>query len=75
MSQLHRRTAIAGAAAVVVGAGLLPLTTAQADNQDRQVEQTRASHVLLISVDGLHQSDLTAYLGAHPNGALAGGRR
>jgi Type I phosphodiesterase / nucleotide pyrophosphatase len=72
MSQLHRRTAIAGAAAaVVVGTGLLPLTTAQAHSQV-QVEKAKASHVLLISVDGLHQSDLASYVGTHPASALAG---
>jgi hypothetical protein len=71
MSQLHRRTAIAGAAAaVVVGTGLLPLTTAQARSQV-QVEKAKASHVLLLSVDGLHQSDLASYVHAHPTSALA----
>jgi len=29
-------------------------------------------HVLLISVDGLHQADLTAYAARHPRSALAG---
>lgn len=29
-------------------------------------------HVLLISVDGMHQSDLTTYVGQHPDSALAG---
>jgi hypothetical protein len=72
MSQLHRRTAIAGAAAaVVVGTGLLPLTAAQAHSQV-QVEKAKASHVLLLSVDGLHQSDLASYVRAHPASALAG---
>jgi hypothetical protein len=31
-----------------------------------------ARHVLLISVDGLHQSDLTAFIRDHPTSALAG---
>ena len=30
-----------------------------------------ADHVLLLSVDGLHQSDLTWYIGQHPGSALA----
>jgi Type I phosphodiesterase / nucleotide pyrophosphatase len=30
-----------------------------------------ARHVLLLSVDGLHQSDLTWYVGLHPSSALA----
>lgn len=29
-------------------------------------------HVLLVSVDGLHQADLTAYAARHPRSALAG---
>jgi predicted AlkP superfamily pyrophosphatase or phosphodiesterase len=71
MSHLHRRTAIAGACAVVAAAGLLPLTTAQAHSQDRRAEKATASHVLLLSVDGLHQSDLASYVHAHPTSALA----
>ncbi|MFF1725580.1 alkaline phosphatase family protein [Streptomyces sviceus] len=33
--------------------------------------QAHAKHVLLISVDGLHQSDLAWYVAQHPNSALA----
>src|SRR6516165_8411492 len=29
------------------------------------------NHVLLVSVDGLHQSDLTWYVSVHPSSALA----
>jgi Type I phosphodiesterase / nucleotide pyrophosphatase len=71
MLHLHRRTAIAGACTVFVTAGLLPLTTAQAHSQGRRVEKAKASHVLLLSVDGLHQSDLASYVHAHPTSALA----
>lgn len=72
MSHLHPRTAVAGAcAAVVVGTGLLPLATAQAQSQSRQVEKAKAVHVLLLSVDGLHQSDLASYVSTHPTSALA----
>nr|WP_205447224.1 alkaline phosphatase family protein [Candidatus Frankia alpina] len=37
-------------------------------------EHTRspARHVLLLSVDGLHQADLSAYVRTHPGSALAG---
>lgn len=34
-------------------------------------EATRARHVLLISVDGLHHQDLAAWVAAHPGSALA----
>lgn len=30
-----------------------------------------AQHVLLLSIDGMHQSDLASYVQAHPNSALA----
>ena len=33
--------------------------------------QTTAQHVLLLSVDGMHQSDLDFYVTAHPSSALA----
>jgi hypothetical protein len=33
MSHLHRRTALTGASAVVLATGLLPLATAQAQDQ------------------------------------------
>ncbi|CAN5373068.1 alkaline phosphatase family protein [soil metagenome] len=32
---------------------------------------TSDKHVILISVDGMHQSDLTGYVAAHPDSALA----
>ena len=34
-------------------------------------DQTAARHVLLISVDGLHQTDLAWYVSHHPGSALA----
>ena len=33
--------------------------------------ESNAEHVLLLSVDGLHQSDLQWYVGKHPHSALA----
>ena len=33
--------------------------------------ESKAEHVLLLSVDGLHQSDLQWYVGKHPHSALA----
>ena len=72
MSNLHRRNAVAGACAVVVATGLLPLATAHAQDQGQRVEKPKAGHVLLISVDGLHQADLASYVRTHPKSALAG---
>jgi hypothetical protein len=71
MSHPHRRTALAGACAAVLATGLLPLATAQAQERHPRVEKPNARHVLLISVDGLHQRDLASYVSTHPNSALA----
>jgi hypothetical protein len=55
------------AAAAVVGLVLVAAAPASADHgRSRPVD-----HVLLISVDGLHQSDLTWWVGHHPDSALA----
>ena len=71
MSHRQRRNAIAGACAAAVATGLIPLATAQAQGQDRPVGNAEAGHVLLISVDGLHQSDLASYVSTHRQSALA----
>ncbi len=34
-------------------------------------DRARTQHVLLLSVDGLHQSDLAWYIRTHPSSALA----
>jgi hypothetical protein len=50
-------------------------TTVKADQtggqQDGGDEPIRVHHVLLISVDGLHQSDLAWYVQTHPQSAMA----
>jgi hypothetical protein len=57
---------VQGVAALAVGASLaLSATGAVADRQDR------IEHVVLISVDGLHQSDLEWYVAHHPSSELA----
>jgi hypothetical protein len=52
----------AAVAAVAATAGW----TATKDERD----QSPAQHVLLLSVDGLHQSDLAWYVSRHPSSAL-----
>ncbi|GAB3982881.1 alkaline phosphatase family protein [Actinoallomurus acanthiterrae] len=59
-----RKRLIAGTAAGLAAAALAAPTTAQAG--------PTARHVLLLSVDGLHESDLVRYAAAHPTSALAG---
>jgi hypothetical protein len=50
----------------------LASTTAFAGEQDTQGEDNgRIKHVLLISVDGLHQSDLDWFVSANPSSTLA----
>jgi hypothetical protein len=45
--------------------------SAPADAKKETVAAAPAKHVLLLSVDGLHQSDLTWWIHDHPNGNLA----
>jgi len=59
------RSLLGGAAAAVLAGGFT--APALAYGHDR----TPVRHVLLLSVDGLHQSDLEWYARTHPNSALA----
>jgi len=52
----------------VVGVGGTAGLTA---NGHVRAEQQVADHVLLLSVDGLHNSDLVWYVAQHPSSALA----
>ena len=54
---------------VVAGSVLAALAPAAAHVDHRS--GAAADHVLLLSVDGLHQSDLTWYASTHPSSALA----
>jgi Type I phosphodiesterase / nucleotide pyrophosphatase len=60
------RTIVAGAAA----AGLIAAITVPASADDRS-RGRNGRHVLLISVDGMHQSDLSWYVANHPDSTLA----
>ena len=66
-----RATAIAGAFATA-GALVFALpSSAQSASGFKMHEHAASKHVLLISVDGLHQSDLAWYIAQHPTSALA----
>lgn len=68
MSLTPRRRALAvGAAGLLTGALALPATAAAAPAGASKTGR----HVLLLSVDGLHQSDLAWYVRTHPHSALA----
>lgn len=59
-------------AAVLVATGVLAgVTAAQPSAFAASPHRAAARHVLLVSVDGLHQSDLAWYVARHPKSALA----
>ncbi len=63
---VRAKVASAAIAAVAIGAGVaLSVPTASAQGHDQ------IKHVLLISVDGMHQSDLDWYIAHHPTSELA----
>ncbi|MFE2066708.1 alkaline phosphatase family protein [Streptomyces sp. NPDC059467] len=61
------RPVAAAAAALAAVGGLTAATTGPASAS----AASRSRHVLLLSVDGLHQSDLAWYVARHPRSALA----
>jgi hypothetical protein len=69
-----RVVAVAASAAAVLGASGLTWANGASASASTQAEGHHAGikHVLLISVDGLHQQDLAWYVKSYPNSALAG---
>lgn len=69
MLQRHRAGLIAGTAAAATAGCLLAAApfAAASDN----THNAAAKHVLLLSIDGLHQSDLASYVAMHPGSSLA----
>ncbi len=57
--------------AVVCATTVLSLAAAAAPAAALASARPPARHVLVLSVDGMHQSDLAAYVAAHPQSALA----
>src|SRR5882757_3592300 len=60
-----RTATVACAALLIVVAGC------SGDKPAQTAGPGDAQHVLLLSIDGMHQSDLTGYVQADPNTALA----
>jgi hypothetical protein len=54
-----------------LAAGILLALPAIAGNDNINTNITKVAHVLLISVDGMHQSDLAWYAQTHPKSTLA----
>jgi hypothetical protein len=61
-----------GAAGLAAGAVLAPASAAVGRPAGQVSRHGPISHVLLISVDGLHQQDLAWYVKAYPQSVLAG---
>jgi hypothetical protein len=72
-SSLTRPRALLGAGATLCAALALALPTASAHDGKggRDKHGAGVQHVLLLSVDGMHQSDLDWYVAHHPGSALA----
>jgi Type I phosphodiesterase / nucleotide pyrophosphatase len=68
-----RRVTRLGATAAVIAAGAIAGSAAvgSADPSGDHHHHNRIQHVLLISVDGMHQSDLDWYIANHPYSELA----
>src|SRR5689334_3629916 len=62
---------IASAAALVVAVPVASSAHPQRHDRDHGRHGHTIKHVLLISVDGLHQSDLAWYVNRHPGSELA----
>src|SRR5215469_14172783 len=70
VSKFTRRACVGLAAASA--AGLCAFTVLPANAQSAGPDRAHVNqHVLLISVDGMHQSDLDWYIANHPNSTLA----
>ena len=52
-------------------AGILLAAPALAGDHDDRGDREKVDHVLLVSVDGMHQSDLAWYAQTHPDSTLA----
>jgi arylsulfatase A-like enzyme len=69
-----RRVMKLGAAAVIAAGaigGSAAAGSAHSDHRDHGRGGSQIDHVLLISVDGMHQSDLDWYIANHPGSELA----
>ncbi|AOR30049.1 phosphodiesterase [Streptomyces fodineus] len=67
----HPARSVTAAAAALAAIGALTAVAAPASAHTPAHPHAAARHVLLLSVDGLHQSDLAWYIAQHPHSALA----
>jgi len=71
MRRVQRAAAVAVAIATVVGGTALASAATGQPARVHSAPPSGIQHVLLISVDGLHQQDLTWYVNNFPNSTLA----
>jgi hypothetical protein len=72
MNRRHLRlAAVLGTTGLLGGALIAQADASPANPAARSAVHAAAKHVLLISVDGLHQSDLAWYIAKNPKSALA----
>jgi type I phosphodiesterase/nucleotide pyrophosphatase len=69
--RFQRAAAVAAALATAVGVTALASAATAQTSQLRGGQPARIQHVLLISVDGMHQQDLAWYVKTHPHSVLA----
>jgi hypothetical protein len=68
MSRTVTRLAVAGGLTALLGGVVAAAPSSASQHRPKAAD---SKHVLLISVDGLHQSDLAWYVKQHPRSALA----
>lgn len=71
MRQVPAAVAVATGAALVVGTALASASAATGGSGQASHHRSGIQHVLLISVDGLHQQDLSWYVKHNPDSLLA----
>lgn len=70
-ARMRATVAASGIAALVATGAIGAVTATSASAADSPDARGRSQHVLLISVDGMHQSDLDWYVAQHPDSTLA----
>jgi hypothetical protein len=71
MRPIRRAVAVAGSAVVLAGGTAIASAAAATAHAGDEPRDGHISHVLLISVDGLHQQDLSWYVKTNPDSTLA----
>jgi hypothetical protein len=68
---MRRLFCVGGVVAAVAALAGAAVVATEAVSAASAAPPVRIRHVLLISVDGLHQSDLEWYIASHPSSELA----